>query len=391
MYYKTLLSSFFISLFLFPNALAQNLDDLIRNNKTPDCEEVSEVTSQMIAKYIKSNNLDSAKVILEYWENKCKASEPIIRSKILLSLMENNYKDSILGENYMWYIFNYKNRIKYVENSKMIYNEFNPYFGFVPVGKYFDNLTKEKFSELKLNFTKNNTEYLLADFYSDHPDSIFHTLQNDTFSNTEMVKQYQKEVLEIKKLGEVHFAWITGAWIPTGKLKTLGIHPDLGFLAGWKKDKTNFDLIMTFKFLKAQNEYTALRKSSNTSETTDHFFGGQIGFEIGQDILVKRKHEVQIIAGISMDGIDVLKENQSQNLKAQSIISYNINIGLGYRLYTNGKFYLGARAKYNLIDYTINNAIDLTGNSFSLQFIVGSVSNFYKMNMMESLGQKLRQ
>lgn len=379
-----------LTLGISKSVISQDIEKMILSKKSPTCEDISQPTSEIFANYIEKNNLDSAKLILKYWVGKCEVSEPILRARVLINLIESKPIDSMINENFMWYIYNFQNRQEY-EQQRTSYYDLRPYFGFVQPQSSFDKVISNSFLRLLDSNELDDQSKLVSKFYSGQSDSIFHELQEEKYSNSIIASEYVNEVNRVKALTEAHFGWITGLWIPTGQLKALGSHPDIGFLAGWKKEKWNYDFILAFKFLKTKNEYFAFRKSSNTPEATDHFFGGQIGFEIGRDLLTVRNHEFQLISGLAMDGIDVLEEDEGQGLEARSIVSYNFNIGLGYRVYTNGKFYLGLRAKYNVIDYTINNAIDLTGNAFSFQFVIGNVSNAFKSNSLKHLGQKLRQ
>lgn len=192
-------------------------------------------------------------------------------------------------------------------------------------------------------------------------------------------------------MSEFHMSWVTGIWIPTGKLKKLGSHPELGFQMGAKHKKMNYDLIMAFKFINSPNVYYARRtKSGDSIELTNHFFGGHIGFDLGRDIYVHNGHEIQLTGGIAFDGFDALKENKDKNLKAESIWTYNFSFGLGYRYYISNSFYLGLRAKYNIVDYSLNNVVDFTGNPITVQFIIGSVNNVFRNNNLKALKYKLR-
>lgn len=369
--------------------ISQDIEKMILSKKSPTCKDISQSTSEVFASYIEKRDIDSAKLILNYWEEKCEVSEPIMRAKILINLLGFKSIDYLVNDNFMWYIYNFQDRQDF-ELQRFNYYDAEPYFGFVKPQSLFDRVVAKSFTQLLDNYDLDNQSKLISKLYSGESDSIFYELQKEEFSKSPIADEYWAEVNRVKSLIESHFGWITGVWIPTGKLTTLGVHPDLGFLGGWKKEKWNYDFIMAFKFLKAKNEYLARRKSSNTNELTDHFFGGQIGFEVGRDIFTRKNHEFQLISGVAIDGIDVLEEDVDRNLDARSIVSYNFNIGLGYRVYTNGNFYLGLRAKYNVIDYTINDATDLTGNAFSLQLVVGNVNNIYKSNLLKHLGQSLR-
>jgi hypothetical protein len=368
-------------------AYAQDFDNMMVK-KQLDCSDVSYNSALLFEIFFTENKLDSAKNLLSYWEGKCGRREPIQRAKILLALKENNYQDSLLSENILYYVFNYQNRMDMIKyNNFYDYDNYKPYYSFIPVGQEFDKFTQKEFEILKSAYNTNQIEYLWSEFYSDNSDTIFSKLQSGNYEST-LETEYNKVVKKYASLPDYHLSWITGIWIPTGKLKTLGVHPELGFQAGVKYKKMSYDLTMSFRFLKSANEYYAKRRKTDVWEATGHFFGGYIGFDVGRDIYTKKKHELQIIGGIAADGFDALEENKDLNLKSASVWSYNFNLGLGYRYYFSKGLYLGLRAKYNVVDYKLGKVVDLTGNTVTIQFIVGGLSNAIKDNNLKALKYK---
>ncbi|MFC2118046.1 hypothetical protein ACFLTI_06280 [Bacteroidota bacterium] len=161
----------------------------------------------------------------------------------------------------------------------------------------------------------------------------------------------------------------SGAWIPAGEISKLGIHPEFGLQFASKKKKISYELSIGFKFLNTPNIYNAIRTTK--IEETKHFRGSYMGFGIGRDIIKKSGHELQLLAGIALDGIEVLKNNSLSGNNAKSTWTYNINFGLGYKYYFSKKYLIGFRAKYNIVDYTLNNVIDLKGNTITIQVLFG--------------------
>lgn len=370
---------------------AQDFDNLMVKRPL-DCSDISYNSALLFEEYYTENKIDSAKNLLMYWQGKCGLREPILRAKILIALKENNFHDSLLTEGILSHVFNYQNRMDMIKyNNYYSYDNYKSYYGYIPVGQEFDKFTKKTFSSLKPNYGTNQMEFVLCEFYSDNYDTIFSRIQTKEFANSIISKEYKKAVDRNLNLPETHVSWITGVWIPTGNLKKLGIHPELGFQFGVKHKKMNYDLTMALKFLNSPNDYYARRTETSDLELTNHFFGGHIGFDVGRDIFVKKAHEIQLTCGIAFDGFDALEENKNLDLKAASANSYNFSIGLGYRYYVKNEFYLGLRVKYNMVDYTINHVIDFTGNPITVHFIVGGVNNILRNNNLKSLHYKLRE
>ncbi|MDR1198414.1 MAG: hypothetical protein LBK94_05300 [Prevotellaceae bacterium] len=371
------------------NAFCQNFDDLLYTANKVDCSDISYNASLYFVKYMTENKIDSAKNLLNYWEIKCGMLEPILRAKILLALKENNFNDSILGNNVLYYIFNYQSRMNMIQ--KEIYYEYDTYkqyYGFVPPAQEFDTYTCNLATDLKEIYDSESVEHLLAEFYSDGSDSIFLKLQQNKYEGTVLYSKYSEALNSALNRKEWHIAFFTGTWIPTGNLNSLGVHPELGLLMGFKYKKYSYDVTMSFKFINAPNKYYVKRKNSEP-QLTKHFMGGNIGIDIGRDIYARKKHEIQLIAGAAFDGFEVIKEDKDKDIKSLNVNSYNFNIGFGYRYYIND-WYIGLRAKYNFVDYTLGNVVDFTGNPITINIVIGGLSDIFRNSRLESLKYKVR-
>lgn len=367
------------------NVFGQDFDKLMVK-KQLDCSDISYNCARIFEDYYSSNKLDSAQSILTYWQAKCGIREPLQRCKILLAIKQNCLNDSVLTDNMFYYIFNYKNRIAIEKSGDYeSYDNYQPYYGYIPVGQEFDKFSKKAFSDLQVNYTPKVIEYLLCEFYGNNPDTLFTKLQTNTYKETRLAKEYNKLTESYVKLPEYHVAWITGLWVPTGGIKSLGVHPDLGFMSGIKYKKFSFDMTLTFKFLDTPESYLARRLESSVAESTNHFFGGYIGFDIGRDIFSKNNHEVQLMGGVAFDGFDALEEDLDIGLKSASTAALNLNLGLGYRYYLKNDGYLGLRVKYNFVNYASNHVIDFTGNPLTIQFVIGGLTNDYRKRNLKAL------
>jgi len=376
-----------ISSYLF----GQDFDNMM-TRKQVDCSDISYNSGLYFIKYIQENKIDSAKYLLQYWESKCGMREPIFRARILLALKQNSYNDTLLNEGVLNYIFNYQIRMDMIRYSNYYsYDNYSAYYGFIPPGQEFDKYTQEISKALLEYYEPNQIEYLLAEFYGENSDTIFSKIQTKTYPQSILTKEYKKAVDSYVNMAELHISWITGIWIPTGELKKLGSHPELGFQMGAKHKKMNYDITMAFKFVNSPNDYYARRtKSDDSLVLTNHFFGGYIGFDIGRDIYSNNGHELQLTGGIALDGFDVFEADKDNDLETVSTWTYNFNLGLGYRYYIKNNLYLGLRAKYNVVDYSLSNVVDFTGNPITVQFIVGGVDNVFRNNALKSLKYKLR-
>lgn len=381
------IQTFLVAVCITISAFGQNFDSLLVAKKQPSCLDISYGSYLYFVEYMKENKIDTAKSLVDYWESKCGLKkEPVYRAKLLLALKTGTFNDSLLSKMSLSHIFSYQNRMKIIESSDIypydfdtppLYHKYNSYGFYRELDsseQNFDNYTRELASELKSNYPEESMEYLLTEFYSDNWDDILLKIQQPAYQESSLAKQYKEEIERIRNMTETHLAWITGIWIPTGALTKIGIHPELGFQIGWKRKKMNYDFTMAFKFLKSPNDYYARRdKSSDSWELTNRFFGGYIGFDVGRDVYAKNGHELQLTGGIAFDGFDALNEDKDNNLKSASAFSYNFNFGLAYRWYMTDNSYIGLRAKYNIVDYSLSKVIDFTGNPITVQFTIGHV------------------
>ena len=367
----------FSLLLLNINAFAQDFDNLM-TKRYLTCNDVTINCTSLFIDYYSENKLDTANNLLQYWQKKCEMSDAIQRAKILLSLKENNYNDSILDDRIFDYIYQYQYRVNSQNNhnhysvkinNRGLYYYYNRNFDYA-LYEYFDDFLRNEFDKLKLLFNENQIEYFWCEVFGTSNANAFLMLQNKNY-NSIIDKKYKNIIVQNSKSPKIHFAFITGIWMPLGKLNTLGLHPEIGLQGGWKTGKMNYDFTLMFRFIKTPNYYFAYRKETNTFEQTNRFVGGYMGFDVGRDILVKKRHELQVVGGIAWDFIEVLEENKKLNLKAVESNSYNINAGLAYRFYIKDNFYLGLKAKYNVVDYTLNKVIDLKGHAVTVHFSIG--------------------
>lgn len=370
---------------------AQTLDEMLSVKPAVECSDIAVNSSAYYVKYMHECKLDSVRVILDYWETKCGVNEPIYRARVLLALQEGKFGDYFFSDAPLWYIFNYDTRLDMIRAGYYYaYDRDRPLYGYIRPGGEFDEFTMWLGGEMMKKYEPGSVEYLVAEFYSEYGSSeeLFLKLQTDEYSGTALGKEYRSTVrLQLDK-GDLHYAFVGGVWVPSGDLAELGVHPEFGFLMGFKQKRMSYDLAMIFKFGKPGKPYMAKREG--VWEETDEFFGGYIGLEVGYDILQARRHEIQLSGGVAFDGIDVFKEDKKNNLKAVSANSLNLNVGVGYRFYTGRDFYLGLRARYNFVDYSRNGNIKQAGNVVTLGLQVGWLNNPVKKQYLDVLQYRYR-
>lgn len=378
---------FFFFLLIGCTVWGQDYDDMMMVRQI-NCSDISNNSTSYYLRYIQDNKLDSAQNILRYWEKRCGLKEPAFRAKILLALKKGSYSDTLLPSNILEYIYIYQNRMAVIETQNYaFFDSYVTYFGYIPPGEAFDKYTLKTAYQLKTKYEPESIEYLFCEFYGGESDSIFTKLQSENYVNSSLSKEYNKELSKWVNKGEFHMALVMGVWIPTGELKPIGVHPEVGFQMGAKHRKMNYDFTLSIRFLNSPNQYYARKpKESDSLMLTDHFLGGYIGLDVGRDIFSRKGHEIQISGGIAMDGFDAFKADKDKDLEGASTWSYNFNIGMAYRFYIKNSFYIGIRTKYNIVDYTLNNVVDFTGNPVTVQFSIGGLSSIHRETELKALG-----
>jgi hypothetical protein len=166
-----------------------------------------------------------------------------------------------------------------------------------------------------------------------------------------------------------NLALVTGIWIPTGALTQVGAHPEFGFQVGGKRNGFEIDFSMIFKFGDSPNYYPAMIMDS--PGFTRHFFGGYVGVDFRKDFFHRGANEMSFLGGVGLDGWDVAKGN----IRTKSVLTYNVNLGLGARHYFNEHAYIGLNLKYNFADYTLGHVVDFTGNPVTVHLMFGGLSS----------------
>jgi hypothetical protein len=373
------------------NLAAQDVDTLLLK-KQKGCKDIAENSSLLFVNYIQNNRLDSARLLVEYWESKCGMTEPVFRAKTLLSIESGLFDEEGLPDGVIGLVLNFKGRMNVIYSNRVqVFDTYPGYFGHVPPGEEFDQFTRDYALRIKNRYMAGSMPFLFCDLYSGNENEFFVKLQTAPYASSALYAAYRREVEKSIDKTEFHYSGVFGLWIPTGDLTQVGLHPEIGFQLGAKHRKMNFDLTFAIKFIDAPHEYQASRTGSNDSvEWTNHFFGGYAGLDVGRDLWVHNGHEVQVTGGMAADGFDALKEDKSSGLNSASAWSYNFNIGFSYRYYFSESFYLGFRCKYNVVDYSINHVVDFTDNTITVQFLIGHVNNSMRSAGLNALDYRWR-
>lgn len=353
--------------------------------RTINCFDVAINSTELFESYMIVNELDSAQMLLNYWEKTCGLVEPVFRAKTILSLHNNTFEESELPSNLMDYLMSYQHKIMYASEGIEFNNWTSSLYDYVHPNSDFNVLLSRMAKGAINDFEESSTEAFLASFYASPSPNVHSMLSEERYSNTKVRYLYDFKVQSIENTTKLHSGLFGGTWSPTGELNVLGTHPNLGFFIGGKKKKLTYDLTLSFKFLNVKDGYEARRDgASSPLENTKHFFGGYFGVDFGREITRWGNNELQLLAGIGLDGFDALKEDEDAGIDGASVLTYNFNIGMGYKYNLSYREYLGLQLKYNVADYSLNSVVDYSGNAVTFSLIWG----FYTSPLADSFYYK---
>jgi hypothetical protein len=141
---------------------------------------------------------------------------------------------------------------------------------------------------------------------------------------------------------------------------------------GIKDDINSFQFSLIFRVGPTPDEYYVKSiYSSDSVIATTSFCGFYTGIDYGRTIFSSVRSEIQVLAGVGVDFCSPWDDR----LGGENSVSYNFNLGMGYRYYFENRTYLGIEPKYNFVDYTLNGATFLKGNYASIRLVYGFIDN----------------
>lgn len=236
-----------------------------------------------------------------------------------------------------------------------------------------------------------SAEHFLLRFYANPTDSILASLKDPEYNGTRVQRLWLAQFLAPRKSDDVSgisLGIASGAWVPTGNLSLLGTHPYAGFIVGGRGRKFGIDANVSFRFLRAHNNYNVT--VDNVGYNTHYYLGAFVGLDGNYELKRKGKNALEVLGGVAWDGFDALPgSNDDKEAPTKTIGSLNLNLGIGYRLFLTQGVHLPARwqrtarpeyrtsflaiqAKFNYLNYHNEGGTALNGNAFTIGIIYGA-------------------
>lgn len=374
-------------MFLAHTGLAQNdlLDQLSR--KAPNCENISFNAAELITRLYGDSKYDSIALVAREWEFSCGMSEPLFRLKVLLEIEKGDFSEDLYqDEPVLVFIDNYETRTAAAKqkNFRQVYEFYKIFFGYIPINSDFDIMTSLWADALLEKEEHAPAAKVWCLVYGNKADSAFALLKKKELRGTKIQETYDGEVTKAIRMVDGNLGFIAGVAVPSGSLAdVVGVKSLWGFQLGAKYRKMQYDLTLAFRPGKPQQEYVVMHQGDLVY--TNHYFGGYIGADLAYELSRMKMTELDLLTGVAFDGFDAIEGNTNQGIKGKSINSLNLNAGLGYRIYTSEKGYLGLQVKYNLVSYNNKSGTNLDGNYISAALSYNIFGNIRKSALLKRL------
>lgn len=386
-------------LILFLNsylAAQKTLEERLTQN-VPECKDVAVNSSSLFIEFMKQEQFDSAKIVIDFWEIRCGKSEPVFRAKMLWTIITGVLSEDQYGIDIMEYVYKFQTRLEMSDRNDYtaIYNSASEFYGYVPIRTHFDAGTLDLAWNVKEY--DNALEKLYCILYSGDTEGFFTTLQQPEYDHHIIRYAYEQEVKRIKNQFSIHYTIFGGSYQPTGSARILGNHPEFGFSIGGCKNRFTYDMRLAFRWGSTDMPYHFSLNPYDTIATT-YYFSGFIGLDAFYELTSDDKVQVLLLAGIAIDGFDTTPYDDFYyyNDMTYSVVAFNFNLGTMVRIFLSKQTYLFGAARYNLVNY--NNDLgwysygkiyeDISGNWISLSIGLGGVLNKGKLETLNKLAYK---
>lgn len=169
---------------------------------------------------------------------------------------------------------------------------------------------------------------------------------------------------------------MTGIWVPTGHLTTLGTHPSIGISLGSRNVFNEYEFVWAFRFPGSSTRpYTFAR---NDSVFTSHYYdGGYVGLDYTRYIVHKTRYEFGLVSAIAYDYFSVANgfgggEAEDHHWGSLNQGSFDFNNGFRFKYFLRPRLYVGLAVKYHIINYVNNGGTDMGGNAVTMDLALGT-------------------
>jgi hypothetical protein len=352
-----------------------------------DCSKEAIVYSKAFIHHFQQGEFELSEDVLYQWEQECGLSEPIQRARVLLLIHTNHFTLQNEPPALQKAATDYTNRLALMEienpdERELAYRENQNHFGYIPPDGEFDRFTDRLVDELSARQDVSGLSDLFLNLYSGNSKDFFISLKQGSFSESQLSKDYQKEVKRLKRLPEFNFGIGTGIWIPSGNLKSIGNKPIASIYAGLKIHNTTIDAIADIRFGKS-SELFEINVKDTLIQTRNHQ-GGYFGLQLKQILLRHSSLRYGLIASAGVDIIDIVEDRQFP--QRQTFASAGFQAGVFAEYVFANRSRLTITPGYQVINHNNSRGTAMDGNAFIVRVLYGLTENASRNQRLNRLG-----
>jgi hypothetical protein len=165
-----------------------------------------------------------------------------------------------------------------------------------------------------------------------------------------------------------------GAWLPTGNLSALGVHPSVSYEFGARNWWNEYDLDASLRFVSTPHPYVILR--NDTLMSRNFYEGGDLVLNYCRYLIHRPRHEFGVSAGVGVDFIDFANDANDVDWSPTEIVSVDLNLGLRYNYHFGKHGFVGLVARYHYLDHRNPGGTPFDGNGFTIDVVVGGNGSY---------------
>lgn len=336
--------------------LGQSDSSFIKDLTKPivNCEIIASNSQELITKYSVNDN-DSIKNILKIWESKCGTVEPVLRMKILLSIKNKRFYDSLSIE-YInkYYIEKFNDRID--EKIKMIANDIfeqnKAYFDYVPLKGRFDSLTRSTAIDLLPEQENGTTQYFFCLLFSNYNTRFENELYSTKYYPNFITKQIKEREKTDPNYVKANISVNSGIWQPVGSLSNLfNTGGFIGIQGGFYISKQlHLDFFASIRGFGFQDKFGINRNDSIYNVLAK--YGQNFGISICWVNSYRENIFFDSFTGIGMENLHTDKRkisSKEDDYETLETIDVHVGINIRYRFFKETT--LGLNIKYHYVPY----------------------------------------
>jgi hypothetical protein len=342
------------------------------------CEEIQYAVMQLAPLYYQDGKIDTARLLLDYWGNRCGIDETNYRTRVLWAIDTGTFSDTLIDNTtinhldlYQWFATDTSGQI--LET----YNYYTPYTPDPGLLTWYHSFT-DSIARRALGYPDLSAEErFFAEFYLHPSDSMYTLLESDDLKDTKLARLYHQPVAGELTDWLYHMAAAAGVWIPYDKLTKVGAHPTIGGYAGVRHNRMIYNLGLGIAVGRSLNNYNVFYNDSLYS--SDNFMGINIALEAGRQLISWRRHELELLCGLDLGMMEVLSLTNNPDDKnddeSRFLKSPSMHLGASYRYYLKNERYFGLSSRYQFLNFNNKGGTNLRGNALTITIEYGIGTN----------------